>query len=202
MSRFKAILPAGVVVAAALSGASAVDATVIHVGGTAIGAPADATYAFDLTNGSTPFTPVITARFSADYDAPHVGTQAVDDSFVFTIPQTGLGSGNFSTSFIVPANAFTLTDILFNGVSYFSQVTVGPHGWSLSTDNPLPIMANTQNTIEVIGSVKGKNGYSGNLTFAAAAVPEAATWAMMVLGFGIAGATMRSGRRNAAVSFG
>jgi len=201
MSLFKAILPAGVTVAAALSMASAVDATVIHVGGATTGAPADGSYAFELTNGSTPFSPVITARFSADYGA-HVGTQAVDDSFVFTIPQNGLGSGNFSTSFIVASNKFTLTDILFNGVSKFSQVTVGAHGFSLSTDDPLPIMANIQNTIEIIGKVRGKNGYSGNLTFAAAAVPEAATWGMMVLGFGIAGATMRSSRRSAAVSFG
>ena len=202
MRSFKVILPAGVAVAAAFSMASALDATVIHVGGATTGAPADAVYAFDLTNGSTPFTPVITASFSGDYNAPLVGNQAVDDSFVFTIPQTGLGSGNFSTSFIVNSNKFTLTDILFNGVSYFSQVTVGAHGWSLSTDNPVAISANVQNTIEIIGSVKGQNGYSGNLTFAATGVPEAATWGMMVLGFGAIGAGCRSRRTATAVTFG
>lgn len=201
MTRFKAMLPAGVAIAAALSMASAVDATVIHVGGATTGAPADGSYVFELTNGSTPFSPVITARYSADYGA-HVGTQAVDDSFVFTIPQNGLGSGNFSTSFIVSSNKFTLTDILFNGVSKFSDVTVNAHGFSLATADFLPIVANVENTLRIIGKVKGKNGYSGNLTFAADAVPDAATWLMMVLGFGIAGVTMRSGRRNVAVSFG
>lgn len=191
---------AGIVAAAALAIGSAAGATtVIHVGGATTGAPADGTYAFDLTNGSTPFSPIITARYSADYGA-HVGTQLVDDQFVFTIPQNGLGSGNFSTSFTVSTNKFTLTDILFNGTSYFGQVTVGPHGWSLSIDDPLPITANVQNTLEIIGKVVGKNGYSGNLTFAA--VPETSTWGMLVLGFAAIGAACRSRRRAPNVTFG
>ena len=199
MSKFKGILSAGIAAAAALAIGSSAGATVIHVGGATTGAPADASYAFDLTNGSTPFSPIITARYSADYGA-HSGTQAVDDSFVFTIPQNGVGSGNFSTSFTVSSNEFTLTDILFNGTSYFDQVTVGTHGWSLSIDDPLPITANMQNTLEIIGSVKGINGYSGNLTFAA--VPEASTWAMLVVGFGAIGAGCRRRRTATKVAFG
>jgi len=194
MRLFKAILSAAGAAVAALGMASAAGATVIHVGGATTGAPADASYVFDLTNGSTPFSPIITARYSADY-GKHTGIQAVDDSFVFTIPQNGLGSGNFSSSFTVKSNAFTLTNILFNGTSYFSQVTKGSHGWSLSIDDPLPIEANVQNTLEIIGTVKGINGYSGNLTFAA--VPEASTWAMMLGGFGMIGGAMRSRRRSA-----
>jgi hypothetical protein len=187
-------------VAALAMGSAAGATTIIHVGGSTTGAPADGSYAFDLTNGSTPFSPVITARYSADYGA-HVGTQAVDDKFVFTIPQNGTGSGNFSTSFTNNANKFTLTDILFNGTSYFGQVTVGPHGWSLSIDNPLAITANVQNTLEIIGKVVGKNGYSGNLTFAAD-VPEASTWGMLVLGFAAIGAACRSRRHAPNVTFG
>jgi len=68
----------------------------------------------------------------------------------------------------------------------------------LSIDNPLPITANMQNTLEIIGSVKGINGYSGNLTFAA--VPEASTWAMAVLGFGAIGAGLRT-RKSTKVAF-
>lgn len=199
MRLFKAILPATGAAIAALSMASAAGATVIHVGGATTGAPADATYKFDLTNGSTPFSPFITARYSADY-GKHTGTQAVDDKFVFTIPQNGLGSGNFSTSFTLSSNKFTLTNILFNGTSYFSQVTKGAHGWSLSIDNPLPITANVENTLEIIGSVKGINGYSGNLTFAA--VPEASTWSMLLVGFGAIGAGCRRRRTATKVAFG
>ena len=201
MSKFKGILSAGIAAAAALAIGSSAGATVIHVGGATTGAPADASYAFDLTNGSTPFSSIITARYSADYGA-HSGTQAVDDSFVFTIPQNGFGSGNFSTSFTVSSNKFTLTDILFNGTSYFDQVTVGSHGYSLSIDDPLPITANMQNALEIVGTVKGINGYSGNLTFAAGAVPEASTWGMMLVGFGAIGAGCRRRRTAAKVAFG
>lgn len=41
--------------------------------------------------------------------------------------------------------------------------------------------------------------YSGTITFSA--VPEPATWAMMALGFGLAGAGMRRTRRRTKVSF-
>jgi len=197
MSIFKLMLPAAIGAAAAFAMTSAAGATVISVGGATVGAPANGSYVFELTNGSTPFSPVITARYAADY-GPHVGAQAVDDSFVFTIPQNGFGSGNFSTSFTVTSNEFTLTDILFNGTSYFSQVTVSPHGWSLAIDDPLPIVANVQNTLEIIGSVTGINGYSGNLTFAA--VPEASTWGMMVFGFGAIGAGYRRRRTATRIS--
>jgi len=46
---------------------------------------------------------------------------------------------------------------------------------SLSIDDPPPIVANMQNTLEILGSVTGINGYSENLTFTATAVPEAKT---------------------------
>jgi PEP-CTERM motif len=200
MRSIKAIMPATAAALAALSLAPAAEATVIHVGGATTGAPADASYQFELTNGSTPFSPVITARYSADY-GPHSGDQAVDDSFVFTIPQNGLGSGNFSTSFTVNSNEFTLTDILFNGQSFFDQVTVGPHGWSLSIADPLQITANVQNVLEIIGSVRGINGYSGNLTFASE-VPEATSWSMLLIGFGAVGIAYRRRRTVATVALG
>lgn len=42
--------------------------------------------------------------------------------------------------------------------------------------------------------------YSGNLTLATAPVPEAATWGMMILGFGMMGVALRS--RKAKIAFG
>jgi hypothetical protein len=44
--------------------------------------------------------------------------------------------------------------------------------------------------------------YQGGLTFNASAVPEPATWAMMLVGFGAIGAAARSRRRPAKVTFG
>lgn len=45
------------------------------------------------------------------------------------------------------------------------------------------------------GSSGRTSRFSGTGTFAAAAMPEAATWSMMLIGFGAAGLTMRSTRR-------
>ncbi|MBW8752726.1 MAG: PEP-CTERM sorting domain-containing protein [Sphingomonadales bacterium] len=49
------------------------------------------------------------------------------------------------------------------------------------------------------GNGAGPGSYSGSLTFAAApvaqSVPEPSTWAMMLLGFGVIGVTMRSAKR-------
>ncbi len=58
-------------------------------------------------------------------------------------------------------------------------------------------------TIAYSGTVTGApSGVGSNITFAAAPdVPEPASWAMMLVGFGAIGAATRS-RRKAAVSFG
>lgn len=46
-----------------------------------------------------------------------------------------------------------------------------------------------------LGSSGRTDRFSGTGTFAFAAVPDASTWGMMVLGFGVAGVAMRNGRR-------
>ena len=49
---------------------------------------------FQITSG-TPFSPSITANFGDGFSTP----VTFDDSFLFTIPQNGTGSGSISTSF-------------------------------------------------------------------------------------------------------
>ncbi|MEP6786596.1 MAG: PEPxxWA-CTERM sorting domain-containing protein [Sphingomonadales bacterium] len=57
----------------------------------------------------------------------------------------------------------------------------------------------------ITGAIFRSNGYSFEFddlaTLAASPVPEPATWAMFVLGFGIAGRAMRHRRKTSAVSF-
>jgi hypothetical protein len=141
---------------------------------------------FFITNG-TPTSPSISAIF---WDSFADTTTAFDDQFTFTIPQRGVGSGSISTSFSDPLNKLTITDLIINGVPY--MVPANASGQSTSVGG-VPITANILNTIEVKGFTVGANGFSGTATFTAS-VPEPATWALMIAGFGALGFAMRRRR--------
>ena len=153
---------------------------------------------FQLTNGTSPESPIITARFGNSYANP---TPSFDDSFVFTIPQDGFGSGSISTSFVNASNMLVLTGLFINDVQYALTNTAAGQA---ATVNGLQIFNGVQNTIRVTGYSNGANGYSGTVTFAAnSAVPEPVTWAMFIGGFGLIGGAMRKSRRQKLqVSFG
>jgi hypothetical protein len=51
------------------------------------------------------------------------------------------------------------------------------------------------NLIEVSGITGGQGSFSGALSFASGAVPEPATWAMLILGFGVIGTALRRQRK-------
>lgn len=183
MRKFGLVALAGTV---ALIGASAANATVFHTYH-----PGDGNN-FYLTSGD-PFSPSITANFGDGFSS----AVSFDDKFEFIIPQNGTGSGSISTSFSSLKNKLTITDLLINGVSY--TVPSNSSGQFLSV-NDIPILIGATNTIEVIGSTAARGGtFSGTLTFSAAAVPEAATWGMMLAGFGMVGGAMR--RRRQSVAF-
>jgi len=145
---------------------------------------------FFITSG-TPTSPSITAVFFNGFGS----TTSFDDRFLFTIPQNGTGSGSISTSFSSTLNMLVIDDLIINGVHY----TVPSTGSGQSrTVGGIPILANVQNIIEVIGHTTGSGSYSGTATFTAN-VPETATWGMMLVGFGMMGSVMR--RRRVALSF-
>jgi len=169
-----------VAVGAFALGASAANATVFHIGDVPN---------FYITSG-TPTSPSITANFGNGFSGP----TSFDDIFEFTIPQNGTGSGSISTSFSSLANKLTITDLLINGVSY--AVPSNGSGQFLAVSG-INIVAGVLNTIEVIGTTSSQGGtYSGTATFSATAVPETATWAMMLGGFGLMGAAMRRRKVN------
>lgn len=167
--------------AVALACAPAANATTFPVGSSN----------FFLTSG-TPFTPSITAVFFNGFST----STSFDDLFTFTIPQNGLGSGSISTSFSGNLNHLTITDLIINGVSY--SVPATGSGQS-ATVGGIPIVANILNTIEVKGFTTGSGSYSGTATFQAGAVPETASWLMMLGGFGLIGGAMR--RRRTSITF-
>jgi hypothetical protein len=65
----------------------------------------------------------------------------------------------------------------------------------------LPVVAGQLNTLLVSGTSQGGASYGGNLTFIPSAVPETATWMMMLAGFGMMGAGLRYRRRSSTVAF-
>lgn len=117
-------------------------------------------------------------------------------TFNFIIPQTGLGSGSITTSVAQTGfNSIIDTDfisILVNG----SAVGITRSANNLvetGSATDISILANVPNSIVVSGISRGNGSYGGNLTFipTTSAVPEPATWAMMLFGFGAIGFGMR-----------
>jgi len=169
--------------ALAIGVAPAANATVFHVGDMPN---------FYITSG-TPFSPSITANFGNGFTTK----TTFDDSYEFTIPQNGTGSGSISTSFSSASNKLVITDLLINGVHYV--VPSNGSGQYLAVSG-ITILDGVLNTIEVIGKTSKRGGtYSGTMTFTAAVVPETATWAMMLSGFGLIGAVLR--RRKTSPTF-
>jgi len=187
MSLKKLIMGAAAASALAMAASSASAATVIHVG------TFTPTGYFFLTSG-TPISPSITANFGATISGK---SKAFDYIFDFTIPQNGTGSGSLSTSFSNLTNKLTISKLLINGQQFTVPSTGSGQGIAVSG---IPILSGVLNQIEVEGTTSAKNvaaTFSGTATFAAA-VPEPASWSLMIGGLALVGGMMR--RRRAATA--
>ena len=119
------------------------------------------------------------------------------------------GFGNLAT--VSSANGFTLGSAFFTAAFVDQAVTV--IGYNGSTQ----VFSDTFNTLRSGPTFHSFNSSSitsftfragngnqvviDNLTLNAGAVPETATWGMMIAGFGLMGASMRYRRRSAKVTF-
>jgi hypothetical protein len=156
------------------------------------------------------FTDVFTFRIGPIAPDPLAGTNI------------GSGSGSVTTSVAIAdflGNLDTdLTSVVFNnGVSDFMASLVlrdstgavctvrgGPLDCGISEQFALtgvPIFSGNIDTLTVTGTSRGNGHYGGDLTFTPnSAVPEPATWAMMLLGFAGIGWQLRRKRSNAALA--
>lgn len=119
---------------------------------------------------------------------------AINDTYSFIIDRNGIGSGGLQTSFSSKNAQLVISDLIINGMSYASSLSSTAAGTSAEIGG-IKIVAGALNTIQILGSFQpltkaGQANYTGNLTFTAA-VPEASTWAMMILGIGFVGFTAR-----------
>lgn len=108
-------------------------------------------------------------------------------TFTFDVPITAFGANFFSLN-----NNFTRTIATVGGVT-FDPLPISPDFLGFVSDTPFTTLsfsiAPFQSPLDTIGI--------DNLVFSAAvpAVPEPATWAMLIAGFGAAGTALRRRRR-------
>lgn len=121
--------------------------------------------------------------------------------FAFTTP-TGFNLLSLTISSIANINPMTnidFTSVTFNGVDFVNKLSGEEEFRTLRNQN---IQPGSSNIIRVAGTTGGNASFSGNLSFASvAAVPEPATWMMMMFGFGLIGFSLRSKNRAVRVQF-
>ena len=144
------------------------------------------------------------------------------DTFAFTIGTLGMGfigTGSGSLTTTVDLQGFGLStdldidSVVINGTILALQTLRDINGVACLVEgvgtcgatetfaaSNVPIPGGQLTPIVVTGTSRGNGSYGGNLTFTpAAAVPEPATWAMMLLGFAGIGWQFRR-RRNATLA--
>jgi hypothetical protein len=162
----------------------------------AVAAAATLSAAAPLANAAT----VLTFTFSADgksavasFNSSGVGA-TFSDTYTFTLP------AGFASTALTSAAVNGTTDTAFSSVMMNGMTLTTNSSGAIDTKSLLNVPVNPgANTLVVNGTSGGLYSYGGNISFAKlAAVPEPATWALMILGFGSAGAMLR--RRRAALA--
>jgi hypothetical protein len=135
-----------------------------------------------------------------------INTPTFEDEFVFTVPTGEDGRADFSVSSTMSADSQNIqfSSVTFDGIAF----NVETNGWNESRFlNDVDVLAGQSYTLRLVGSagVQGSTpnaSYSGVITFApnVAAVPEPGTWALMIAGFGGAGAVLRRRRQQVALA--
>lgn len=155
------------------------------------------------------FTPANVKNFSVNYDSDDGTISATigntnlsgmfEDTFNFDLLTNGIGSGGVTATFSSLKNMIKLTYVAINGKSIDIDTSLKTGFTSAEAAN-VNLLAGA-NSIVIRGTAAKNASYGGNITFAPGAVPEPATWGMMLVGFGMMGASMRYRRKSTAVSF-
>lgn len=111
------------------------------------------------------------------------------DLVTFNVPSSGQDSASLTAATVTPKAGITFSSVMLNGMALAYGIFNGNQVFSIKD---LPTTAGSQ-TLSITGT--GRGTYGGSLSFAAA-VPEPASWAMMIGGFGLVGGSMRRTTRN------
>lgn len=118
----------------------------------------------------------------------------IDDIFEFDFFGSGIGTADITSITFEIANAITLTSVTFNNTPFTLTETVDADGKrTTGYVFDVPVVSGKQR-LEVKGTSTGNNTYTGNIKIKVSPVPEPATWALMIVGFGMVGSTLRRRR--------
>lgn len=149
----------------------------------AVAAPAQAAHEMTITGPSGTFT---NSSVTCDTAAPCSFTNVFD----FTTPEGfNLASATISSVFTGAGTNIDFSSVTLNGVEFFTN-SMGTVEFRTLLNQALT--PGGSNNITVSGTSGGNASFAGALSFAA--VPEPGTWAMMLLGFGAVGFSMRRRR--------
>lgn len=131
------------------------------------------------------------------------GTCLFNDAFNFFTPAGyQLVSVSLSTTSVSGDNVagdidFTGGDLNGSLLSFSVDFPIGPTSVMEIGGLGATAIGAAPNILTVAGQAWTNGAYSGTLNFAKVAVPEPATWLMMILGFGLVGGMLRSRRQSA-----
>jgi hypothetical protein len=172
----KHLFLAAAAAAAVMAGASVANATVIPI-----------TFVFASDGSGT-----------ADFGDKGIMTSSFSDTFTFTLP-TGFASGSLTTVLTGASTDVAFTTVTLNGTPLAVSQSGVVDTRSLVS---VPVTSGPQQLV-VAGTVNPTNpggpfngAFGGSLSFAPGGVPEPASWALMIMGFGGLGAVLRTKRRS------
>ena len=117
-------------------------------------------------------------------------------TFTFTLSQSGTISSGLITAGHNAATRIDFVSAFLNGqpfsIGNFTIPGAGNFGFGFLLNTPV---APGLQTLVVNGISGGGGAFAGSVAFTAAAVPEPATWAMMIFGFGMVGYALRRRRK-------
>ena len=122
------------------------------------------------------------------------------DTFSFTIGDDGFGSGSIVTNADIfqGVNDTDLLSVFVNGLP-LQGLVIGQ--FESGFIQGVPIIAGVLNQVVINGFSRGNGSYGATATFTPNAIPEPATWAFMLLGFGAIGLAARYRSRTTRISF-
>ena len=131
-------------------------------------------------------------------------TDVFTDTFDFFLPN-GIVGFTLSSIGFAPNSSVQSISLSFNGTDIPLTLTTNPQGGASFniTSGAFPVVLGGQQRLVITGTAGGEAVYSGTATFERATtpgpIPEPATWALMITGFGGAGMMVR--RRRERMSF-